>query len=184
MTIPDVAACTREPLAATDVNISGTQTVLVDTATSDWIRRTVLVSSASIRGDGTPEETRDQHLLTVRQVRDLTHVDDITEGTLRALTSARARTGTVNIGTGVATSIRDVADLVRAHFPGTALPETSLPAGDPLGGHSSVRRMENHLLSRRPQALLPNGVGRYVRWLRPRRPSPDRLRRRPARAAR
>ncbi|MFE9804663.1 hypothetical protein ACFYP6_38645 [Streptomyces goshikiensis] len=114
MTIPDVAACTREPLAATDVNISGTQTVLVDIATNDWIRRTVLVSSASIRGDGTPEETRDQDLLTVRQVRDLTHVDDITEGTLRALTS-------------------------------------------------SVRRMENHLLSRGRR--LPPERGRPLRAL-------------------
>ncbi|OKI26606.1 hypothetical protein A6A28_16640 [Streptomyces sp. CB03578] len=68
----------------------------------------MLVSSASVHGDGTPEETRDQDLLTVRQVRDLTHVDDITEGTLHALTS-------------------------------------------------SVRRMENHLLSRRPQAPSRTG---------------------------
>ncbi len=254
--LADVAACTREPLAAIDINIAGTQTVLDAVAASARVRRMVFVSSASVYGDGTPEETHSQDLLTMRQlleavhgrippqfheghtlrpvsvygntkawgeeqtrvvlgqvgtsyaivryfsvygepqtikpnshswvvawfaaraaaglplhlngggrqVRDLTHVDDIAEGTLRALTSPRAHTETVNIGTGVATSIRDVADLVRAHFPGTPLLETPLPAGDPLGGYASIRRMEN-ILGWRPKIPLSEGVARYVRWL-------------------
>lgn len=254
--LADVAACTREPLTAIDVNIAGTQSVLDAVAASDRVRRMVFVSSASVYGDGTPEEATSPDLLTMRQlleavhgrippqfhesqamrpvsvygntkmwgeeqtkvvlgqvgtsysivryfsvygepqtikprshswvvawfaaraslglplhlngggrqVRDLTHVDDIAEGTLRALISPRAHTETINIGTGVATSIRDVADLVRAHYPGTALLETPLPAGDPLGGYASIRRMEN-ILGWKPQVSVADGISRYVRWM-------------------
>ncbi|WP_053675791.1 NAD-dependent epimerase/dehydratase family protein [Streptomyces sp. WM4235] len=254
--LADVAACTREPLAAIDVNIAGTQSVLDAVAASDRVRRMVFVSSASVYGDGSPEETFNPDLLSMRQlleavhgrippqfheghtmrpvsvygntkmwgeeqtkvvlgqvgasysivryfsvygepqtikpkshswvvawfaarasrglllhlngggrqVRDLTHVDDIAEGTLRALSSPRAHTETINIGTGVPTTIRDVADLVRAHYPGTAVLETPLPAGDPLGGYASVRRME-YILGWRPQVPIADGIGRYVRWL-------------------
>ncbi|MFE1415564.1 NAD-dependent epimerase/dehydratase family protein [Streptomyces sp. NPDC058746] len=255
--LADVAACTREPLAAIDTNIAGTQAVLDAVAASTRIRRLVFVSSASVYGDGSPEEAHSQELLTMRQlleavhgrippqfreddrmrpvsvygntkawgeeqtalvlgqagisygivryfsvygepqtvkpnshsrvvawfaaraalglplhlngggrqVRDLTHVDDIAEGTLRALTSPRAHTETLNIGTGVGTSIRDVAELVRAHYPGTPLLETPLPAGDPLGGYASTRRMEN-VLGWKPRVAIADGVARYVEWLR------------------
>ncbi|MFZ3475373.1 NAD-dependent epimerase/dehydratase family protein [Streptomyces sp. 4.24] len=254
--LADVAACTREPLTAIGINIAGTQSVLDAVAASDRVRRMVFVSSASVYGDGSPEETTNPDLLTMRQlleavhgrippqfheghtmrpvsvygntkmwgeeqtkvvlgqvgtsysivryfsvygepqtikpnshswvvawfaaraslglplhlngggrqVRDLTHVEDIAEGTLRALTSPRAHTETVNIGTGVATSIRDVADLVRAHYPGTEVLATPLPAGDPLGGYASTRRMEN-ILGWRPQVTITDGISRYVRWL-------------------
>ncbi|MFD3549804.1 NAD-dependent epimerase/dehydratase family protein [Streptomyces sp. NPDC058655] len=256
--LADVAACTRDPLAAIGTNIAGTQTVLdAVAAAGDRVRRMVFVSSASVYGDGSPEEASHPDLVTMRQlleavhgrippqfheghrmrpvsvygntkvwgeeqtavvlgqvgisyavvryfsvygepqtvkrgshswvvawfaaraslglplhlngggrqVRDLTHVDDIAEGTLRALTSPRAHAETVNIGTGTATSIRDVAELVRAHYPGTELLGTPLPAGDPLGGYASVRRMES-VLGWRPEVTVAEGVARYVRWLR------------------
>ncbi|MFD5425495.1 NAD-dependent epimerase/dehydratase family protein [Streptomyces sp. NPDC127084] len=255
--LADVAACTREPMAAIDVNITGTQSVLDAVAATDRVRRMVFVSSASVYGDGNPEETTNPDLLTMRQlletvhggrippqfhethamrpvsvygntkvwgeeqtklvlgqigtsysivryfsvygepqtikpnshswvvawfatranlglplhlngggrqVRDLTHVEDIAEGTLHALTNPRAHTDTLNIGTGIATSVRDVADLVRAHYPDTLLLETPLPAGDPLGGYASVRRMEN-ILGWKPKVAIAEGITRYVRWL-------------------
>lgn len=100
-----------------------------------------------------------------QQVRDLTHVEDIAEGTLRALTSPRAHNETVNVGTGVATSIRDVAELVRDHFPNAEFLATPLPAGDPLGGYASIRRMQA-VLGWTPTVTVADGVERYVQWLR------------------
>ncbi|MFJ2806519.1 NAD-dependent epimerase/dehydratase family protein [Kitasatospora sp. NPDC087271] len=100
-----------------------------------------------------------------RQVRDLVHVDDIATGTLHALTSPRAHNETVNIGTGTGTSIRQVAELVRAHYLDAQLVETPMPLGDPEGGYASVERMEE-LLGWRPTTSIEEGVARYVAWLR------------------
>ncbi|MER5357814.1 NAD-dependent epimerase/dehydratase family protein [Streptomyces sp. NPDC002785] len=255
--LADVAACTREPLAAIDTNIAGTQSVLDAVAATDRIRRMVFVSSASVYGDGNPEETDSPELLTMRQllesvhgrippqfheftrrrpvsvygntkawgeeqtalilgqvgtsyatvryfsvygepqtvkpnshswvvawfaarahlglplhlngggrqVRDMVHVDDIAEGTLRALVSPRAHTETVNIGTGIPTSVRQVAELIREHYPRTTFLDAPLPAGDPLGGYAATRRMEN-VLGWKPNVTVSQGVARYVNWLR------------------
>ncbi|WP_330335457.1 NAD-dependent epimerase/dehydratase family protein (plasmid) [Streptomyces sp. NBC_00536] len=272
--LADVAACTRDPLAAIDTNVSGTQTILDAVAATDRVRRMVFVSSASVYGDGDPEETDSPDLLTMRQlleavhgriqpqfheftrmrpksvygntkawgeeqtalvlgqvgtsyaivryfsvygepqtvkpdshswvvawfavrahlglplhlngggrqVRDMVHVDDIAEGTLRALTSPRAHTETVNIGTGVPTSVRAVAQLVQAHYPDTACLETPLPAGDPLGGYAAIRRMES-ILAWKPKVTITEGVARYVKWLQDTPAAvPDWLRQEPAAA--
>ncbi|MFE9568399.1 NAD-dependent epimerase/dehydratase family protein [Streptomyces sp. NPDC006692] len=73
------------------------------------------------------------------QIRDLVHVDDIAEATVRALVAPKAHNATFNVGTGIATSIRRVAELVRGHFPGTTFLKTPMPPGDPLGGYASTR---------------------------------------------
>ncbi|MEU9375766.1 NAD-dependent epimerase/dehydratase family protein [Streptomyces sp. NPDC048255] len=272
--LADVAACTREPLAAIDTNVAGTQNILDAIAATDRVRRMVFVSSASVYGDGNPEETDSPELLTMRQllesvhgrippqfheftrmrpksvygntkawgeeqtalvlgqvgtsyaivryfsvygepqtikpnshswvvawfaarahlglplhlngggrqVRDMVHVDDIAEGTLRALASPRAHTETVNIGTGVPTSVRKVAQLVQAHYPNTPFLETPLPAGDPLGGYAATRRMEN-ILGWTPKVTITEGVARYVKWLQDTpAAAPDWLRREPVTA--
>ncbi|MFF8289060.1 NAD-dependent epimerase/dehydratase family protein [Streptomyces sp. NPDC016309] len=71
--LADVAACTREPLAAIDTNVAGTQTVLDAVAATDRVRRLVFVSSASFYGDGNPEETDSPVLLTMRQLLESVH---------------------------------------------------------------------------------------------------------------
>ncbi|MFF8575483.1 NAD-dependent epimerase/dehydratase family protein [Streptomyces sp. NPDC015237] len=256
--LADVAACTRLPQDAIDHNVSGTQTVLSAAAASRRLRRLVFVSSASVYGNGNPDDWAgpgDEHRSTrellasvyghlpprfgeerqlrplsvyantkafgevqtelvlrpaqvsysvVRyfsvygqpqvikpgshswvvawftaraaaglplhlnggghQVRDFVHVDDIAEGTLRALTASAADGRTVNIGTGRPTTIRTVAELVAAHFPGTRVLETPLPPGDPLGGCASTALMQR-LLDWQPAIGIEDGVARYVRWL-------------------
>jgi nucleoside-diphosphate-sugar epimerase len=102
-----------------------------------------------------------------RQVRDFVHVDDIATGTLHALTAERAHRATVNIGTGTATTIRGLAELVCSHYPGAKLVETPMPPGDPEGGYACTRRMED-LLGWRPGISVEDGVARYAAWLRER----------------
>ncbi len=71
--LADVAACTREPADAIDVNIAGTQAVLDAVAASHRVRRMVFVSSASVYGDGEPEETESRDLLAMRQLLESVH---------------------------------------------------------------------------------------------------------------
>ncbi|WP_226487571.1 NAD-dependent epimerase/dehydratase family protein [Streptomyces parvulus] len=257
--LADVAACTRVPQDAIDHNVSGTQTVLSAAAASRRLRRLVFVSSASVYGNGNPDDwagPEDEHRSTRellasvygampprfgeerqlrplsvyantkafgevqtglvlrpagisysvvryfsvygqpqvvkpgshswvvawfaaraaaglllhlngggRQVRDFVHVDDIAEGTLRALTEPAADGRTVNIGTGRPTTIRTVADMVAGHFPGTRVVETPMPPGDPLGGCAGTTLMQQ-VLDWQPGIIIEDGIARYVRWLK------------------
>ncbi|MET8682392.1 NAD(P)-dependent oxidoreductase [Streptomyces sp. NPDC004647] len=54
--LADVAACTRQPMAAIHDNITGTQVLLDAIAACDRIRRFCFVSSASVYGNGNPED--------------------------------------------------------------------------------------------------------------------------------
>ncbi len=99
------------------------------------------------------------------QIRDMVHVDDIATGTLCALVAPRAHNKTINIGTGSGTSIRQIAELVRSHYPDAPLVETPMPPGDPEGGYASIQRMED-LLGWRPTISMTEGVARYVAWLK------------------
>ncbi|MCP3817527.1 NAD-dependent epimerase/dehydratase family protein [Streptomyces sp. A3M-1-3] len=258
--LADVAACTRKPMSAIGTNITGTQVLLDAVTASDRIRRICFVSSASVYGNGNPDDWASPTVeaRTVRrlleaiyqgrtppqfheyapmrpmsvygntkawgetqtalvmgavgtsytvvryfsvygepqtikpnshswvvawfaaraalglplhlnggghQVRDLVHVDDIAAATVRSLIAPRAHNETLNVGTGTPTSVRRVAELVRAQFPGTVFLETPMPPGDPLGGYASTRHME-HVLGWQPGITVAEGVARYVRWLK------------------
>ncbi|WP_455356304.1 NAD-dependent epimerase/dehydratase family protein [Streptomyces sp. SYSU K217416] len=54
--LADVAACTREPMSALGTNVTGTQVLLDAVAASDHIRRFCFVSSASVYGNGNPDD--------------------------------------------------------------------------------------------------------------------------------
>lgn len=256
--LADVAACTRRPMAAIHTNITGTQVLLDAVAACERIRRFVLVSSASVYGNGAPEDwprpceeyrsvrqlleavygqvpprfhehsplrpmsvygntkawgetqtalalgtahilytivryfsvygepqvvKENSHSWVVawfatraalglplhlngggRQIRDLVHVEDIAAATVRALVAPRAHNETINVGTGIPTSIRTVAELVAERYPGTRFVETLMPPGDPLGGYAATHHMEA-VLGRRPTITVKEGVARYAAWL-------------------
>ncbi|MER6910178.1 NAD(P)-dependent oxidoreductase [Streptomyces sp. NPDC000594] len=98
------------------------------------------------------------------QVRDLVHVDDIAAATALALVEDGVVGETVNVGSGVPTSVRAVGELIAPHFPGAEFIVTPRPADDPLGGCADTDRMRE-LLRWRPGITVAEGVERYVRWL-------------------
>ncbi|MFD9794074.1 NAD-dependent epimerase/dehydratase family protein [Streptomyces sp. NPDC059070] len=98
------------------------------------------------------------------QVRDFVHVDDIATATLHALVAQGAHNETVNVGTGTATTIRQVAELVSARYPGTTLISAPMPPGDPEGGYASVERMRT-VLGWQPGITVEEGIARYAAWL-------------------
>ncbi|MFI9156551.1 NAD-dependent epimerase/dehydratase family protein [Kitasatospora aureofaciens] len=99
------------------------------------------------------------------QVRDMVHVEDIAHATILALVADQAAGQTINIGTGIPTSVRRIAELVAAHYPRAAFVETPMPEGDPRGGYADTCRATD-LLGWRPAVTLTEGVDRYVNWLR------------------
>jgi len=234
----DVAGCTREPGAALDANVRGTQTVLDAAARhAATLQRLCFVSSASVYGlggspaggvsrfkesdpltpvsvyanskiwgehataltlgasssfsivryfsvYGEPQVVKENsHSWVVawfgmraalglplhlngggHQVRDFVHVDDIAEATLLAAIEPAAHRATVNVGSGRATSIRQVADLIRRHFPDSQITETPMPPGDPLGASADTTLMRK-TLDWEPSIGVEEGVQRYVDWL-------------------
>lgn len=54
--LADVAACDRKPMAAIHTNVTGTQVLLDAVAACERVRRLVFVSSASVYGNGSPED--------------------------------------------------------------------------------------------------------------------------------
>lgn len=98
------------------------------------------------------------------QVRDMVHVDDIAYATLLAAVEPRAHRATVNVGTGRATSIREIAELVRQHYPDSSLVETPMPAGDPMGACADITRMKE-VLGWEPAISVEEGVRQYLQWL-------------------
>ncbi|MFF4387642.1 NAD-dependent epimerase/dehydratase family protein [Streptomyces sp. NPDC001552] len=256
--VADVAACTRNPMAALATNVTGTQ-VLLDAVRRCNARvcRFVFVSSAAVYGNGDPKRHDVQrwhedlplaplsvyantkawgeaqtalvlgeanvshtsvryfsvygepqtvkegsHSWAVawmamraklglplhlngggRQVRDFVHVEDIADATIGAMLARGADRQTLNIGTGRATSIADVAQLIRSHYPDAEFQDRPLPAGDPLGGTACTARM-TAALDWEPRITVTEGVARYVAWL-DNTPAalPDFLRREAAEAA-
>ncbi|MEO3973672.1 NAD-dependent epimerase/dehydratase family protein [Streptomyces sp. CAU 1734] len=98
------------------------------------------------------------------QVRDLVHVDDIALATALALVEEGMVGETVNVGSGIPTSVRDVGELIAPHFPGSRFITTPRPADDPLGGYAATDRLRE-LMRWTPGITVREGVERYVRWL-------------------
>lgn len=98
------------------------------------------------------------------QVRDFVHVQDITDATLLTAIEQRADRATINIGTGRATSIRHVADLVCRQFREARVVPMPMPTGDPLGACADTARMRG-LLGWQPHIAVEQGVHDYVEWL-------------------
>lgn len=100
-----------------------------------------------------------------QQVRDFVHVDDIAEGTLRALESDKAVGRAINIGTGISTSVLKIAQLVRKKMGEVDLEFLERRAGDPRGGCADTIAMKK-VLDWEPVISLEEGIQSYCEWVR------------------
>ncbi len=98
------------------------------------------------------------------QIRDFIHVDDVAEATVSALVMPEAAGRVVNIGTGMGTSVADIASLVAKEVPGAQAVVAPGRSDDPLGGFSDTTLM-HRLLRFKHTVDVTQGVRRYVRWL-------------------
>ncbi len=108
-----------------------------------------------------------------QQTRDFVHVDDIIRATILAVKSDEANGTVINIGSGIATSVRRLAELVVWLTGGTAQPryinpdsyENGRKPGELVNMCLDIRRARR-LLSWTPAISLEEGLTRYIDWLK------------------
>ncbi|MEE2039974.1 NAD-dependent epimerase/dehydratase family protein [Nocardiopsis sp. CT-R113] len=99
------------------------------------------------------------------QVRDLVSVADVARATVEAVTAPRAVGRTVNVGTGRATSIAELARTVAELVPGVRVTRGERPAGDPDGGAADTGRLRD-LLGFEARTTPAGGLREYLAWAR------------------
>ena len=99
------------------------------------------------------------------QIRDFTHVSDIAHGTILALESSATCGEVLNLGTGIKTSINEVARYA-AMFTQTFNGVKHLKPihGDPTGGYASIEKC-SRLLKWRPEIQIADGIREHVEWI-------------------
>ena len=106
------------------------------------------------------------------QTRDFVHVSDIVQANLLALESDRANYLPVNVGTGVATSIRQVTALLSDGLGKQIEPEIvgKYREGDIRHCVADISRARN-LLAYEPRVRLKEGISELLTWVREQSPS-------------
>jgi dTDP-L-rhamnose 4-epimerase len=99
------------------------------------------------------------------ETRDFVHVEDVAESLARALTMAAAAGTVINIGSGIGTSVREVAALLSDALgkPRNLQVTGEYRLGDIRHNVADITRMGD-ILGFRPQIDLATGIGRFARW--------------------
>jgi dTDP-L-rhamnose 4-epimerase len=101
-----------------------------------------------------------------RQGRDFTHVSDIVQGLLLAMDRPEADDQVLNLGTGVLTSVRQVAEMLSQHLTdGEIRPQVlnQYRAGDIRHCYADLSR-SHRLLGFAPRVSLQEGLQDLLRW--------------------
>ena len=99
------------------------------------------------------------------QIRDFTHVEDVAYVNLLAATKSEAIGKVVNVGTGKATSIMDLALMVKKLVNDVPIEYGPLPKGDPLGGYADTARLKE-IIGYVPEIELEESITEYADWYR------------------
>jgi dTDP-L-rhamnose 4-epimerase len=98
--------------------------------------------------------------------RDFVYIDDVVESTFRAATMPSAAGHTINVGSGVATTVNEVVESLFAAF-GTTVPTTvtgNYRLGDIRHNVADTARLRD-VLEYEPQTDFRTGVARFVEWV-------------------
>ena len=101
------------------------------------------------------------------QSRDFTHVSDIVQANLRAMESEAANFQTINVGTGIATSVKRMADLLAEGLGVDIEPETvsQFREGDIRHCFADISRARR-LLGYEPRVSVAEGIPQLLEWVR------------------
>jgi dTDP-L-rhamnose 4-epimerase len=111
-----------------------------------------------------------------QESRDFVHASDVARVVALALGSEAADGYTLNVGSGSATTIEDIALLLRDRFGSTLPPVVSgqYRLGDIRHGLADLTAVRARL-GFEPQVSLEDGVGRFASWVRTQPVEPDQL---------
>lgn len=98
--------------------------------------------------------------------RDFIHVEDVTDALLAAVAVENAPNTTINVGSGIATSVRNVAEELSCAFGKT--PNLTVTGqfriGDIRHNFADISRLEK-LLGLKPKVSLTQGLQRFAQWV-------------------
>ena len=94
--------------------------------------------------------------------RDFIFIDDVVESWFRASVSEKAVNQTINIGTGVKTSVEDLIDEICKLLPSSYFVEGNTP-GDQNGIYADISHM-NNVLEYIPKTSLSDGLDSFIDW--------------------
>jgi len=111
-----------------------------------------------------------------QESRDFVHVSDVARAVLAGLASERADGETLNVGSGKATTVEQVARLLQERFGSTAQPIISRQyrLGDVRHGYAELAAIRSRLQFA-PVIPLEEGLTRFVEWVKTQPLEADRL---------
>jgi len=95
---------------------------------------------------------------------DFTYVDDVVTGACLALQSAKAAGQIFNLTFGCARTIKEVAEVIRSHFPAVAVACCDAQSTKPRRGTLCIDKARQ-LLGYCPEYSLEQGVSSYIPWM-------------------
>lgn len=104
---------------------------------------------------------------SLERFRDIIYIDDVVEAWVRAARLPSALNQTLNIGTGVRTSVKQLLDRICSLVPGSSHFVRGATPGDQSGIYADVTRLRD-VLGPMPVTSLESGLARFVEWARTR----------------
>jgi len=98
--------------------------------------------------------------------RDFVHVEDVTDALLAAVITEKAPDTAINVGSGLATSVRTVAEELSRSFGKTpnVVVTGQFRIGDIRHNYADITRLEQ-LLGIKPKVSLAQGLQRFANWV-------------------
>lgn len=101
-----------------------------------------------------------------KESRDFIHVDDVTDALLEGLLVKKAPNAIINVGSGVATTVIEVARLLSLAFAKSPnlVVTGEYRLGDIRHNYADINRLDKHL-NVRPKVDLETGLNRFTKWV-------------------
>lgn len=96
---------------------------------------------------------------------DFTYIDDLVHGITRCLEHTKALGEIFNLTYGASRSIKELAEIVQAHFPGTKIQSVPRDALMPFRGTLSVEKARR-VIGYEPKNPIDLGIPKYIEWYR------------------
>jgi UDP-glucose 4-epimerase len=107
---------------------------------------------------------------SLERFRDIIYIDDVVEAWFRSATQASALGQTLNVGTGVRTTVGELVERICTHVPGASHFVQGATPGDQSGIYADVSAMKN-VLGMTAFTSLDVGLARFVEWARQAKPA-------------
>jgi UDP-glucose 4-epimerase len=108
----------------------------------------------------------------LERYRDFIYIDDVAEAWWRAATFPAAVGGSINVGTGVRTTVQALLESICARLPGVSYYVRGSTPGDQSGIYADTRRLRE-CLGLQVFTPLADGVAKFLEWARGQAPQPQ-----------